>query len=82
MKLKIALLNRPPKVESSISGIEVGIAATVDGLITSGRVLGRPGPRLFAAFAYTFREFAVQSGVATPDKDLPTKTGYSVDSYD
>ncbi len=56
-----------------MSGIDVGIAATFDGRITSGRVRGLPGPRLFAVLAYTFTELVEQSGVAIPDPYLPTK---------
>ena len=80
MKWKIALRIKPPSVASSRSGTDVGIAATVDGLITSGLVLGLPGPLLFAAFAYTFSELAVQSGVAIPEIDFPTYPGCSADS--
>jgi hypothetical protein len=51
MKLKTDLRNKPPSDRSSRSGIEVGIAATVEGRITSGLVRGLPGPRRFAVFA-------------------------------
>jgi hypothetical protein len=51
IKLKTAFLIRPPNDKSSKSGIDVGIAAKVEGRKTSGRVRGRPGPLRFADFA-------------------------------
>lgn len=57
IKLYTDLLKSPPSDKSSISGIEVGIAATVEGRITSGRVRGLPGPLRFAVFAKTLSWF-------------------------